>query len=172
MAQQPAHVETIRAVDGFVKSVADFDHVQTQGVNAWSGWYAKLGTSIALIAAGDTVVYAHAIYRYPETTATLIVFTEKSVIIHSTDDVEAKTPPVVTVVARNSLTNFTLSSSEGLTKGDAHPHTWPGRLELSLTYPALADPIQVSADGWTPEVSDEPSALAKLVKSLGEDLAS
>lgn len=171
MVQLQKHVETMRAVDEFVKSVGDFDYIQTEGANVWSSWYARLGTSISLISGGDPVVYAHAIYKYPGVAAKLVVFTEKAVLIHSTEDVKAKTPAVVTVVARSSLTRFTLSSSEGLMKGDARPLTWPGRLDLTLTYPALAEPVHVVADGWTPEVSDEPSALATLIKTLSDDLA-
>lgn len=171
MTQQKKHLDTVRAVDEFVKSDSDFDHVQMAGANLWSGWYAKVGTSVALIVDGARVVYAHADYRYPEDSASLVVFTETVVITHSTADVRAKTAPTVQVIPRSSLTGFTISSSEGLTKGDTGSLTWPGRVELSLTYPALGSPLQIGANGWGAEAGAVSSPVLDLVHGLTVDLA-
>lgn len=171
MAQQEHHAEIARSIDLQLSDNENISDIRyAPGGGSYETWYATMLSAIALIAAGEKVVYAYTNYEFSAPHVRIVVFTTSLVLV-SDVDIPADRVPVVHAVARRSLTALHLSASERIDSRDHRSRTWPGVLNLVLTYDGLADPIEIVTKGYNRYGLDIPAAVATLLDGLRADLA-
>lgn len=169
MTQQAQHFEITRAIDVHL-SDDSFRAATRTSANKYQPWYAQLLSSIALLAAGQEVVYAYTDYELTLTDARILVFTTDLVIVAKIDSTSDGVP-VAHATRRSSLVGIKLSASEGIDARDGRSYEWPGTLILTLTYSALTDSIEIVADGANHYSVDQPAPVVTLLEGLTADLA-
>lgn len=147
-----------------------FQNVATKQVNQQSvnqPWFGQLLSSFALLAGDEQVKYAYTNYDPDQTELEILVFTETRVLV--ADLGGDSDVPAVQAVGRSTLANMKVRTEEETGDRNKLSHDWPGVITIELTYPGLPEPLKISANGRTRDIT-QPSELVGLVDSLAADL--
>lgn len=169
MTRQPKHSEITAAIDLHL-SGDNFNAVSRTPGHKYERWYATLLSTIALLVAEEEVVYAHTDYEPGMEDARIVVFTTNLVVLADVD-LDLDGVPVAHVAPRRSLAGMKLSASERIDARDGRSYTWPGNLNLVLTYSGLPSPIEIIAAGANPFAVDQAAPIVTLIEGLSRDLA-
>jgi hypothetical protein len=151
---------------------AEFTNVAVD-LEAYYEWYSRLLGALALLAEDDEIVFGATTYDATAATGSLVLFTSRLVIHVQLRDVAGDEATVETrAVARSSLRTLGLAITDRVETDQwgRSNHRWPGRVTLTLEYPAISGAVVLAARGFDPYDRDEVPASLRLVNSLRADL--
>lgn len=163
--------QVANAIDLALRS-GDFQHVPlTEYGDGYQRWYAKLLTTLTLTIGSKPLVYAQARHRAGESTAQLLLVTERSVVVIDVTGIGSDSAAAVTrLIGRRSLTSLGVQASMAIDQDGSSAYAWPGLVEVTATYAPLDDALVFADTGYTRGHSEARGPILELLAGLQLDL--
>lgn len=147
-----------------------FEATMTEDQDAYTPWYARLLSSLALLTDDEEIVFATTVQTLGDTVARVYVFTKDVLISVTIDDVSSEQNPAPVVVSRAAIRSLRLTASMRSDIQGSSRQGWPGTLRFSIEYNGLVDPVSFEAPGVDRFQLQNPAPSQLLLQSLKKDL--
>lgn len=141
--------------------------------DTYSRWYARLLTTLAIIAADAEILWGQMRQYEDEGKAEFTVLTRESILIGYVEGLGGDDPKTgVRVIARRSLSELEVHASMAIDQVGSSAHAWPGNVQIAAKY---RDPNELIVFVATPDprtANDKPARVLGLLAELQKDLNS
>lgn len=170
MAQQQDDVVRINDLDYLLRpsDVSPLNRVALTGDDraTYAKWYSHLLSSLALLSAGDELIFGQAEVPKDSGDVRVVVITTSLVLTAEVDTTASDSDnPFVSVLPRTAIESFKLRAGQGVDVEGSRKYAWPESLVMEVRYRGLVEPLEL----WGSALKqNDPKQIGPIWRLLGE----
>ena len=175
MTKNKDDIARFRDLDDLLRSgeAAPFDQraMVGDGRMSYAGWYSHLLSSLAVVSAGERLVFGQAEVRDGGTAQIVVVTTSLLLTADVHTAADSVDNPFVSVMSRASIESFKMRAGQGVDVEGSREHAWPETIAIDVKYRGMDEPLELRGAAYVMHDTGRPAPIWTLLNELRSDLA-